>query len=208
MRHIGEPETQDKIRAFMMDKSGVVVLTEAVEKIRLRWLAAWDKLVSEQMSDMDVATWLQEQFGVSVATSYNDIRECKQLFGDLQRTSKNALRFMVTQGCFDLIKKAREAGDLKGAAALYDKIIKANNLDVEDVDLPDPSKIQPPTQILQINIDFLTSEFAQVIDEKAKEKINELLGLIQKTLEEHRISDYLSEKTIEIPFIKADESDS
>jgi len=66
--------------------------------------------------------------------------------------------------------------------------------------LPDPSKINPPTQVLQIDIGFIKSQFAQYIDPKAKAKINALLKQITDLVESSMIEDYL-DTTIDIPYI-------
>ena len=80
-------------------------------------------------------------------------------------------------------------------------IIKANNLDTEDVDLPDPDKIQPPKQLIQLPLDFLQSEFVKHIDPKAKQEINNVLDKVKKLLEKSVIGNYLDIDAIDIPHI-------
>ena len=197
----------DKIRSYIIGQSQT--LPEHLEAVRLRWTAAFTLMLDTGLtSDRQVVKQLMATFDISEAQAYVDIAASKRLFGDARKASKEAERYLASENAKQLFAKAwamfmaTKKYQWFGAAVSQQKIhAKVNGLDKDDPDLPDPSKIHPPTQILQINIDFLTSRFAQVIDPKAKDKINALLEQIHELVEQHRIGDYL-DTTIDVPFIQ------
>ena len=72
-----------------------------------------------------------------------------------------------------------------------ERITKANNLDKEDQDLPDPSKVQPPVQLLQLSFNFVKSEFFHLIDQKAQDEIMKVVAQVEAIIEKSTIKDYL-----------------
>jgi hypothetical protein len=82
--------------------------------------------------------------------------------------------------------------DLRGMEKALERITKAYNLDKEDLSLPDPSKFQPPVQLLTINYNFINSPSFQMIDLKAQEKLLELHRRIEAMADELHVKDYLN----------------
>lgn len=171
------------------------------ERIRQRWEAA-HALVMEAKVDIQAARILSKRFDVTLQQAYVDIGNAKNLFGDVRKSNKDALRYMVTEWAIDLFSKAKDKEDYYAAAKALEKIIKANNLDKEDQDLPDPSKIQPPVQLLSINFNFINTPWFKKIDPKAQEGLLELYNKFMAMIENSPMKDYLNmfqEKTIPLP---------
>lgn len=196
----------DKIRNFVIGRSDS--LPDHLEAVRERWTAAFTLMLDTGLTtDRQVARQLMTTFGISEAQAYVDIAASKRLFGDARRSAKEAERYLASENAKQLFEKAwsmfmaTKKYQWFVAAVSQQKLhAKINGLDKDDPELPDPSKINPPVQILQINVDFLTSQFAQVIDPKAKEKINALLAQIGELVQQNRIGDYL-DTTVDIPHI-------
>jgi hypothetical protein len=197
----------DKIRDYILGRSST--LPDHLEQTRLRWSAAFTLMLDTGLkTDRQVAKVLVSKFGISEKTAYHDIAASRRLYGDARRAAKDGERYLASENAKELFGKswdmflATKKYEWFQAAVAQQKLhMKINGLDKDDPDLPDPSKINPPTQVLQINIDFIKSQFAQYIDPKAKEKINALLEQITDLVESSRIEDYLN-TTIDIPFIK------
>ena len=166
-------------------------ISEADDLIRQRWAAA-HALVMNRESDAECARILAKRYKITTRQAYTDIRDAKDLFGDVRRSSKDAIRYMVTQWAIQLFKKAESNEDYYAAAKALEKIIKVNNLDKEDQDLPDPSKIQPPVQMLSINFNFINSVWFEKIDPKAKEVLLDLHKRITAMIMESPASEYLN----------------
>ena len=197
----------DKIRDFILDRSSS--LPDHLDQARIRWTAAFTLMLDTGLkTDLQVAKVLVSTFNINERTAYNDIAASRRLFGDARRAAKDAERYLASENAKELFGKAwnmfmtTKKYEWFAAAVSQQKLhMKINGLDKDDPDLPDPSKINPPVQVLQINIDFIKSQFAQFIDPKAKEKINALLEQIEDLVINSRISDYFN-TTIEVPRIK------
>jgi hypothetical protein len=207
MKYIHSDNSFDQIRSFVIGKTNT--LPDHLDVLRRRWLSAFTFMLDPGInSDRQVCRQLMMMYKISDDTAYRDIAASKRLFGDARKSSKEAERYLASENAKEnyaitwAMFLATKKYNWYLAAVLQQKIhAKVNGLDKDDPDLPDPSKINPPIQVLQINIDFLTSQFAQFIDPKAKERINALLEQMDELVTSSRISDYLS-TTIEIPRIK------
>ena len=115
-----------------------------------------------------------------------------------------ALRDMVTQWAIEAYRKASVKNDFKAIGMLLDKIIRANNLDKEDLELPDPSKIQPPVQLLSINYNFLNTEYFKLIDPKAQQALLEMNEKVMALIDASPIADYKNILLAEKPIFEDD----
>jgi len=199
MNKLSADTTFDEIQEYYLTED--IVLSEKKSEIRERWETI-HALQLEYESDRDIITIMQNRFGISEGQAYRDMRNSEKLFGNLRVSNKEILRHLVTESAKQMYKVAKETADLKHIDKALTLIIKANNLDKEDIDLPDPAKVQPPIQVIQLSMDFLNSRFASVIDEGAKKKINEVLAKVEKLLAENYIENFLDVDTIDIPFIE------
>jgi len=202
MNKLAIDTTFDKIQSYYLGSEDVV-LTPKNDEIRQRWEAI-HSLQLEYESDRKIIEMITSRFAISEGQAYKDLRNSEQLFGNIRIANKDILRHLVTESAKAMYKAAKDDADFKYMDKALNLIVKANNLDKEDVDLPDPSKVQPPIQVLQISMDFLSSPFAKIVDEKGKKKINEVLLKVQKLLEENQISDFLDTAPIDIPYIPLD----
>ena len=199
MNKLSADTTFDEIQEYYLTED--IVLSQKKEDIRERWETI-HALQLEYESDRNIISIMQNRFGISEGQAYRDMRNSEKLFGNLRVSNKEILRHLVTESAKQMYKVAKETADLKHIDKALTLIIKANNLDKEDIDLPDPAKVQPPIQVIQLSMDFLNSRFASVIDEGAKKKINEVLAKVEKLLAENYIENFLDVDTIDIPFIE------
>lgn len=189
MKILAAESTFDKIRAYYLEDD--VKLSAKEEEIRRRWSAAFAAMVNDHESDKTIVAMLVKQFGICENLGYRDLTNAKHLFGDVRKSDKEALRYMVTEWSKELFRLAREKKDFKGMEKALERITKANNLDKEDQDLPDPSKIQPPVQLLSITYNFINSPFFEQCDQKVKDGLLALDAQIKALLERSPMKDYL-----------------
>ena len=177
MKSLGSETTLERIRLFYLN--GKEELSDSEEKIRLRWEAAWSMLINQNGVEREVVKMLMKTHGVSEMQAYRDVHNSTRCFGPVRGTDRAALRNIVTQWATEAYRKAVVKNDFKAMERFLFVIIKANNLDKEDMELPDPTKIQPPVQLLSINYNFLHSDYFKLIDPKAQEA---LLALNEKVM--------------------------
>jgi hypothetical protein len=197
---IGEDSLLDKIRAYYQ---GNVELSESYEVIRKRLHAGFIFMLDQGLvSDRKVAAYLQNTFGISETQAYRDIGNIKVVFGDVKRISKDVERYFASENAKEMFRSAMDFFNTTKKIAYYKLALeqqklhmRINNLDNEDIDLPDPDKIQPPVQMLQINFEFIESRFFNYIDATAQEKLKDLKDQIMKIIESSPVKDYLETTT-------------
>ena len=161
------------------------------EEVKRRWHAAFTFGLEHKGSDKEVASMLIKTFNISESQAYRDIYNAINLFGDVRKSTKEGLRYMVTQWAIEVFKMAVVKKDFKGMEKALTCITKTNNLDKEDQDLPDPSKIQPPVQMLSLSINFVNSPYFKLIDDKAQKEILAVVERIQLVIDQSPVKNYL-----------------
>ena len=179
----------------------------AEERIRLHFLGkielnAEDTLIKDRMetahsmmldnfeSDKNIVSYLMTRFGISKTAAYRDLFNAKNLFGDIRRHNKEHLRYLVTEWAILVFKMSHETKDLKSMEKSIEKITRANNLDKEDMDLPDASKIQPPVQLLQVNFNFINSPMFKLIDSATQKAMLEQYDLFMEQVKLSPMAQY------------------
>ena len=147
-------------------------------------------LVSENESDMNIVKISMKQFGVSQAQAYRYVSLAKRLLGSLNHSEKESIRYMISQMCLELYRMAKKTKNLIAMDRALDRLIRANNVDKEDFDIPDPGKIQPPVQLITINVNFINSPLFQLIDETTQKKILQLYDEFKDKLLLTPLADY------------------
>lgn len=188
MKSLVDNTTLERIRLFYL--GGTQSLSEHDEKVRCRWEAAYSLLINQKGIEREAVKVLMKLQNISEVQAYRDVHNCTRCFGPVRGMDRQALRNMVTQWAIEYLRKAEIKSDFKAIDRLLDKIIKANNLDKEDMELPDPSRIQPPVQLLSINYSFLTSEYFKLIDPKAQEALLKLNEKVMALIDASPIAEY------------------
>ena len=188
MKSLTSDTILERIKVYYL--SGNIKLSEHDEKVRGRWAAAYSMLNNQQGVSREVVTMLMKTHDISEAQAYRDVYNCTRCFGPVRGMDRQAIRNMVTEWAIEDYRKASVMNDFRAKDKALDKIIKANNLDKEDMELPDPSKIQPPVQLLSINYSFLTSEYFKLIDPKAQEALLKLNEKVMALIDASPIAEY------------------
>ena len=92
---------------------------------------------------------------------------------------------------------AHIAKDFDAMSNAMGKLIKANNLDRQDPNLPDLTKIQPPIQVLSLSLDFVNSPYFKMLAPKIQEEVLKLKTKIQAMLDRSQITDVMNMLMIE-----------
>ncbi len=197
MKKLAAESTFERIRSYYLSDN--VTLSPSDEDVRKRWAAAFSCTLDERKLDSQVVKFLTANFGVSESQAYRDLANAKNLFSDARKASKEALRHLVTQWAIEAFDMAKTKKDFKGMEKMLGQIVRANNLDKEDMDLPDPSTWNPPTQLINIDFNFFYSDFVKYVDDSIKDEFNKLVMKINKLVENSPIRNYFQPfKTIDI----------
>ena len=172
-------------------------LSEEETHILHRWETAHSLFVSKNETDANAARFLMKMYDISNFTAYKDIRNAKMLFGDVNKASTDGLRYLVSQWCVDMYRMAYIAKDFDAMSNALGKLIKANNLDRQDPNLPDLTKIQPPVQVLSLSLDFVNSPYFKMLAPKIQEEVIKLKTKVQAMLDRSQITDVMGMLMIE-----------
>jgi hypothetical protein len=124
------------------------MLTEAERVYRSRVDEAWHHMVGRK-SSISAADFLQSQHGVSRATAYRIVRDALQLFGDVVKTSKDAMRRLLWEYSLKGLDECLAQGDLRAYAAILKNMTTFQGLNLEDNSF-DGEAIQAHTYLIQI----------------------------------------------------------
>jgi hypothetical protein len=177
----------DRIRLHYVSD---LALNEEDTNIKKRYETAHALMLDEFETDKAIVSILVKRFDISVPQAYRDLLAAKNLYGGLRQQSKESMRYMVSQWAILIFKKSERTNNIKGMEKALEKITRANNLDKDDQDIPDASKIQPPVQLLQINFSFINSPFFKLIDEATKKAIFLLYDEFMSKVELSQLADY------------------
>ena len=149
-------------------------LSEEDTRIKSRLEAAHALILDDHETDRNAVSLLMKRFDISQATAYVDLVMAKNLFGNIRSSTKEGLRYLVTQWAIELFQMAKATKNLKAMDKALERITRANNLDKDDQDIPDASKIQPPVQLLSLNFNFINSPRFKLIDLSAQKAMLKL----------------------------------
>ena len=165
-------------------------LSLADQIIKDRLIVAHTLICTEGQTDRSTSRTLMDRFQVSHTTSYSDILWAKNLFGEMHTASKEAMRYIASQWATDLYRKGRLTNNLRAMEKGIERYTKVNCLDKDDPDYPDPSKIQPPIQLISIDFDFLKHPMFKLMDETTQNKLLEQYAQFMAQLKLSPISEY------------------
>jgi hypothetical protein len=192
LKHQIYDNSVDKIKAWYLDND--VPITEKEIQLKGRWERMYALLNSDEHSPEEAVRMHCEIEKVSIAVAYRDRHNATVVFGDIGSSKKDAYRNILYEYAFSTYKAAKEEGNYKQMNAAIANMIKIKGLDKEEIDLPDPEKLKPSQQYIQINIEFLNSKFYDEIDAEYREELDKLLSKMHKLLDEHPIAEILGMK--------------
>jgi len=177
----------DRIRAHYIDGAE---LCESDKKIKERLQTAHSLRENEMNNRSVIVSILMKRFDISQAQAYEDIRNATFLFGKVTPLDKEGLRSMMTEWSIDLLRMAKQTKNLKAYEKALERLTKVNNLDKEDAEMPDMTKIQPPIQLITVAFDFIGSKYFSKIDTTTQKKILEMYQNFMKQLKLSPLAEY------------------
>lgn len=132
--------TFDRIFAHYIDPEKNKI-SEKEEEIRKRWSAAFSLLLNYHSPEQAVPV-LENEFKISKAQAYRDIRNAMNLFGDVHRSDKEGKRYILYEYSMKLLQMAIKKGDLEAWGRSIDRLMKLARLESDDQEMVNPDKIQ------------------------------------------------------------------
>lgn len=154
-----KPSAIDAIRAYYQTKDDrhPVELTDTQEEIRQRLLTA-HSLVLQKGSQEAAVKMLVKRFNISDRQARRDMVEAINLFGNVMKSEKEGMRYLLYEKAQKTFQMALRKGDLKAMNNALKTAVSIMGLDREDPDIPDFSKIEP-----SVNLMVLPEEIQQIV---------------------------------------------
>ena len=145
-------ETRDKIylHLFKSDEEAKNFLAPHELEIKRRWIAIYSKWLDDPFLPVSDMVKFIESGGEGAfskmdrSTAYRDVEIVQSMLGNMKNATKSWVRHLVYESSMQALGWAVDDKDAKAVAAIADKLIKAFNLDKEDVDPMDWEKMVPP----------------------------------------------------------------
>jgi len=142
--------TLDKLRAYYRASEDVpVLLTRHQQQVLKRLEAAWGLLLDAKTSEK-AAKKLMENFKISRPQAYRDLRDCKQLFGDVVESSRKADRYLLKEMGLETYGKAKKAGELGEMNKALSNLIKITGIEKADPNIPDAEAFEASNYVLEV----------------------------------------------------------
>ena len=186
MRLIGKSSHYEKILAYLKDPDGEITeLSLKEQEMITRWMEAFT-LQRNYNTPSDAAAILMKRFpGLSRPTAFRDCAAALALFGDLNKSTKEGIRFLATEITKDAINIARiknnEDGMMKGAK----NIAQINGVNLNDPDMPDFDQLEPNTY--HINLPPAALQVVMGMIKGGKVDLGSMVTKMQDTAEDAQI---------------------
>lgn len=128
-----------QIKASYLDDDFKLTPEAEQKKERLRHIFALR--LKNKYSRHQAVELIQKEYGVAQSTAYRDYNWAMQLFGDLDKTDKNAERMIVADAYWQLYQMSLKEKNIEQARKALDSYKSLFNFDDNDVEI-DPNKIQ------------------------------------------------------------------
>ena len=151
MKALGKASHYEVILSYLTNPDGDInTLSEFEKKMLDRWMQAFT-LQRNYNSTSDTVAILMKLFpDISRATIYRDCAAALNIFGDISKSNKDAIRHLASEITKDAIIIARlknnEDGMMKGAKNLA----AINGVNLTDPDMPDFAKLEPHKYNIQL----------------------------------------------------------
>lgn len=149
----------DRIRASYMQEGGEARLSKSDLVLREQ-LQATHALLLQYHSPQQAVKIIQERFSLSQPTAYRRLRDTTELFGDVTRTSKEAVRdilYEMSMKVFQLAAAAKDEyknprPDLKAMNTAIARMAKLKGLDEKDNNALTPGMLARNTYVVNLTV--------------------------------------------------------
>lgn len=148
IRHMNDATSVERIQAwYEQGDPNTIALTDWEIKKKDRLKAVFMLLVRDR-SPRGIVKYLIKHFGITEPTAYQDIKDARLLYGNIEKTSKQADRVIVLEKIRKALRLAWKQLDLKAYQKFLDMEIKVLGLDRDEPEMPDFEALKANTYLI------------------------------------------------------------
>lgn len=159
--HREKKDALEVIRDFLVDKRGVVKMTEKQEDLYIKIRAAWTLLCNFKSREETIKI-IMDDFGASEQSAKNWVLDAIWLYGDTNRTDKEGMRQIASEMAMKTFNEARIGQDYHAMNMATKNFIKINAIDKAEAQKIDWEKLQ-------------ASIYVKVMDEHSEKMLKSVL---------------------------------
>lgn len=188
----------ERVSRHLFEDKENTALKEEDFRIKRRLQAAFlIKTQNPAIQDKQLVRYLVQNFGVSVATAYNDLNAVEGIVANMRQNSKPYIRTLVSENLKRIIQieldrledvahhnehaPSSESKMMYSTAALtqaLNVLARSSNLDKEEPNLPDWDNVQPP--IIEPTDDITTIDLEPVPSDTIERLKEKYMGKMQQ----------------------------
>lgn len=119
---------------------------ELLKRIDHAWALIAD--TKEIKTDVEKTDVLRYKYGVALNTAYQYLAWARELYGDIQEGNKSAHRAVIYAYAVEAFRMGVLTKNAAAMASAVAQMVKIMGLDRDEPEMPDFSKIKPPTIVL------------------------------------------------------------
>jgi hypothetical protein len=128
-----------------------IELTKKEKELRERWSFAWTTLLNERVTG-EVVEMLVNEYDISIAQAYRDLKIAKKLFGDVNESTKQAERNFLSELALITFREAANARNFNQMNKAITNLIKLKGLDQDEPDNYDEESMKSHNYYMVFNI--------------------------------------------------------
>ncbi|WP_299755281.1 hypothetical protein [uncultured Pontibacter sp.] len=151
---VEKESTIDRLHTYLAldnEEEAEHYLTEHEEKVLARYFSI-SALSDRGMPTEKMIRKHCKKYNLHRSTAFRDLTNSQELFGNASQVSKQAKRYAVEQLARRGYEQAEIMEDARAMAQQVRNMIMINRLDQDDSNAVDPTRIQPPTLVLQVSL--------------------------------------------------------
>lgn len=181
---IGDFTIEEKAVSYLEKGADAVAdqLTEK-DKEQIQRIIQANRLFMQYGTRKKVASMMMNYYkeigkSYSYSTCYNDTVLAERVFGKFLKYDKDFMRHLHSEKIRELaIKLEHIDKDYKGATKAWAESAKVLRLDEEEIDGPDPEKMQPPNVIFINNPQLIMENPDPDLERKVRKEVKEFYNL-------------------------------
>ncbi len=175
--------TYDRIYAHYVYPEEVK-LSEKEKRQRDRWSFAWTCLMNKRVT-AKVIEMLQSEYSISDGQAYQDIRNAKKLFGDVNETTKQAERNFLSELALHTFHEAAKAQNFNQMNKAVANLIKLKQLDQEDPENYDEENMKSHNyyMVVTVNNQNIKIDFNE-LDQLSRDNKRKLAEILESDIDD------------------------
>lgn len=168
----------EQIKEYYLSNDLDIILPDHVKQIEERVSLAF-RLQCKGLSKTSIVSKLVKLFGVTNRTAYTYCRQAHEIFGEVHKINKDAIRHITYEMALTAYRMAHRLKDINGMNRALTNITKIYSLDKDDPDLPDFEKLKQSVNVVVLDPE-IRDTFKKVLNSSGSVDLSKFINNMKK----------------------------